>query len=732
MENKPLEIALYGKGGIGKSTICANLSAALAEGGSRVLQIGCDPKHDSTRLLMGGKVLPTVLDYLRDTPVERQELSAVLGTGCRGIGCIEAGGPQPGVGCAGRGIISAFEFLAKNRSKENYDIVLYDVLGDVVCGGFAVPIRREYAQAIFLVTSGEFMALYAANNILRGIRNYDGDRHRRVAGIIFNRRNIAGETERVERFARAVGLPICAEVPRSDVFARSEERKCTVLDLPEEVPEKQIFRRLAEEISSGLTLREALPLTDGELERCVLEGAPPERVAAPSPARPADEEPSRPKTDRAPRPAPDAKRPPLYGCAFNGAATAAIHLTDAVVIAHSPRSCAFYTWQNISSPGRKNLFNRGILMPSAISPNFVSTEMDRHDAVFGGMDKLRGRVADAVARKPGAVVVVSSCVSGIIGDDVLTVEELSTPETPVIVIPADGDVNGDYMKGIEMCLHTVAERLVDPRTPPRSRSVNLIGEAGVSNNIDVNYRIIRDLLQDMGIAVNCRFLGDATAEEVRRLTAAPLNILSHDSPDNRKLRRWLEERYGCRFLPECLPVGFRATRDFLEKLGDFFDCREALLPMLRREEAAFLREAEELKAVLRGKRVVMTTINANVDWLLDAAEAAGVEFVWIGVLNYLRQELRATDDPRRRALVEEISDWPAAAEKIAALKPDIVVSNYTSAMPEGDYITDSLSMTQLAGFRSGLDVLERWAKLLENRREGEWSRDRALFEKYYA
>ena len=341
MRSDRMEIALYGKGGIGKSTICSHLSAALAKRGERVLQIGCDPKHDSTRLLLQGRELTTVLEYLKRVSPGEARPEEILAEGYLGIGCIEAGGPRPGVGCAGRGIISAFEFLERNRVKDRYDRIMYDVLGDVVCGGFAVPIRREYADAVFLVTSGEFMALYAANNILRGIRNYDGSTHRRVAGIIFNRRNTAGEEERVERFAAAVRLPVCASVPRSNVFALAEQRNCTVQALKgtERRTEEaetvcRIFDSLAARIGGFLTLYEALPLEDGELEETVLGNARPMAVPAGEAAEGSSEaalkkagektaiEPEA-KEGRTP-----ARRAPLYGCAFTGAATTAVLALD--------------------------------------------------------------------------------------------------------------------------------------------------------------------------------------------------------------------------------------------------------------------------------------------------------------------------------------------------------------------------------------------------------------------
>ncbi|MCQ2501201.1 MAG: nitrogenase iron protein NifH, partial [Lachnospiraceae bacterium] len=266
-----IEIAVYGKGGIGKSTISANLSAAMAVQGRKVLQIGCDPKHDSTRLLMHGETIQTVMEYLKETDPEFADPFDVLREGFKGIGCVENGGPKPGVGCAGRGIISSFEFLNKFKVKDRYDTVVYDVLGDVVCGGFAVPIRREYADVIVLVTSGEYMALYAANNILRGIHSYDGDTECRVAGIVYNERRLPDEDGRVQRFADAVGLPILKKVPRSDAFARAEMEHVTLQELEQCEYEKGVFRELADQIRPGMKLYPAKPLEDMELERVVLQ-----------------------------------------------------------------------------------------------------------------------------------------------------------------------------------------------------------------------------------------------------------------------------------------------------------------------------------------------------------------------------------------------------------------------------------------------------------------------------
>jgi nitrogenase iron protein len=735
----PLELAVYGKGGIGKSTVSANLSAALAMAGQRVLQIGCDPKHDSTRLLMRGEVIPTVLDYLRSVPAPEAKVEEVLRTGAFGIGCIEAGGPQPGVGCAGRGIITAFEFLDKHRVKAPYDQVIYDVLGDVVCGGFAVPVRREYADAIFLVTSGEYMAIYAANNILRGIRNFDGETHRRVAGVIFNRRNLTDEEGRVGRFARAVGLPIVAELPRSPGFAHAEEQGCCLMELEGYGEEKAVFRGLAEKITGELPLWPARPLTDEELERIVLGTT--RQPAAAVPAAPADTE---RKKSAASAPAPERPRPdrpPLYGCAFNGAATAAVHLTDALVIAHSPRACAFYTWQNISSPGRKNLFNRGILMPSAISPHFECSDMDHASAVFGGMEKLRRQVEAALERKPGAVIVISSCVSGIIGDDIRSLEALSTPETPVIAVPADGDISGDYVSGIRDCLHILAEKLIDRGAEPEKDCVNLVGEMAISYNNEPNVRALRSLLEGLGLRLNCRFLGDARCEELRGFLKAPLNILDSESADNLELKAFLEERFGCRFLPGRLPVGFEATAAWVRELGAFFGCTERAEALIRREREAVEADAKALRRTLFGRTLVLTTINEDMDWILSAAKAAGMKVAWVCVMNYLRTPLRVSRDRETLAVTEEVTSGERIREQLERLQPDLVLTNYAGGeAARGSWLSDTVPSSPLAFFRSALPVVQRWETMFREKdrgsvlreKGGAWKHDRELFQKYFA
>lgn len=243
------KIAIYGKGGIGKSTTTSNLSAALALKGYKVMQIGCDPKADSTKGLMGGKRIPTVLDQLREKK-DDVTLSDIVFEGYGGVLCVESGGPTPGIGCAGRGIISAFEKLAELEAFETYnpDIVIYDVLGDVVCGGFAMPIREGYAREVFIVSSGEMMALYAADNIARAVKNFASRGYARVAGLILNARNVENEREIVEKAVKEIGTEVVAYIPRCKDIQLAEGKGGTVLQYVKGSQMCDIYNELADTV----------------------------------------------------------------------------------------------------------------------------------------------------------------------------------------------------------------------------------------------------------------------------------------------------------------------------------------------------------------------------------------------------------------------------------------------------------------------------------------------------
>ena len=243
-----IRLAFYGKGGIGKSTVVSNLSMVLAGRGCRVLQIGCDPKADSTLLLRQGKKLPSVMDLVR----ARQPfgLSDLVMEGRPGIFCAEAGGPLPGFGCAGRGIITALEKLEELGVYETCrpDVVLYDVLGDVVCGGFAMPMRDGCADQVYVVTSGENMSIYAAANICTAVENFKKRGYAKLGGLVLNRRGAVREEEKVRELAEDFKAEILGDIRRSSLIPQAEEAGVTLMDFAPDSPEGEDFRKLADRI----------------------------------------------------------------------------------------------------------------------------------------------------------------------------------------------------------------------------------------------------------------------------------------------------------------------------------------------------------------------------------------------------------------------------------------------------------------------------------------------------
>ncbi|MCL1912404.1 MAG: nitrogen fixation protein NifH [Eubacteriaceae bacterium] len=739
-----MEIAIYGKGGIGKSTVAANLSAAMSMNGSSVLQIGCDPKHDSTRLLLGGRRLDTALDYMRNTNPPDYNLNAILATGFAGVGCIEAGGPQPGVGCAGRGIISLFELLSTFQLKGRYDATMYDVLGDVVCGGFAVPIRREYADTIFIVTSGEFMALYAANNILRGIRNYDGSQAR-VGGVILNRRGIDDEADRVQAFCSAVGLPVIADIPRSSAFMEAEAKNMTLAESSPKCPEAIIFDLLAKAVINGVQKHEARPLSDEDLEHIVLGATFSEKAEASGIAGDIATSANLPACIEA-----QAKNSfldfssskrylsksvangeALSSCAFNGALYVATQIRDAVVIAHAPKSCVYISYNGMGGTGRRRLFERGSLLPSSVSPNLVATDMGEPEMVFGGMEKLEQKVAEVMAGKPKAIIIASACPSGIIGDDIDQARALGNAGTPIFTLKADGNMTGDYSQGTMMSYIELARQVIDTRVQPEENLVNILFERPSYRNTPELFEAVEGYLLAMGVKVNCRFLCETDYESLAGFNKAALNLLANDDYSTRQLKGFFETEFGAKFFGRKLPIGFGDTVDWLREIGGIYGKQDVAESIVALNKERYEKATSRLRASLEGKRLMVVTYSHDLDWLLGAAVDSGIEIAKLCIIK------SSSDEGFRTKIsdgffIEEDYDISKREADIALLKPDILLSNYTSNAPSEVAVVDALQMVHDTGFFAGLDYIERWAGLLALGLRGEWENDERLFNQYYS
>ncbi len=267
------QIAIYGKGGIGKSTTTQNLTSSLAEMGKEIMVVGCDPKADSTRMLLGGMDQTTVLDTLREEGQDI-ELDDIMrrGTDFENIRCVESGGPEPGVGCAGRGIITSINMLETlGAYTDELDYVFYDVLGDVVCGGFAMPIREGKAEEIYIVASGELMAMYAANNICKGIKKYAETGGVRLGGIICNSRKVDGELELLESFAEELGSQLIYFVPRDNIVQRAEINKQVVVAYDPDSNQAQEYRGLAKAVDENEMFVIPTPMEQDDLEDLMME-----------------------------------------------------------------------------------------------------------------------------------------------------------------------------------------------------------------------------------------------------------------------------------------------------------------------------------------------------------------------------------------------------------------------------------------------------------------------------
>lgn len=698
------QIAMYGKGGIGKSTMAANISVALAKKGLKVMQIGCDPKHDSTRLLLGGKAQSTVLDYVRNTPIAKRKLDDVIMIGTEGVICTEAGGPEPGIGCAGRGILTTFDTLKKlGADGLDVDVKVYDVLGDVVCGGFAVPLRGEYADGIILVTSGEFMAMYAANNIMKGLSNFDTGSPRLI-GILLNSRGVVGEEELVRRFAAATGTEVIAVMPRDKLFADAEGKGHTVREL---YPDSDISKAVDEIAQRIIDVSEGKvecvyphPLDDDQLSDLAAG-----REIRPGGASGVTRYPCGGCTGCAKRSIKDTRI--MMSCAAYGALAAYMKMNDFAVVLHGPESCLYF--MNTSrSKAVLELYDREIF-DVAPAQNVRCTMMDDAVSIFGGVKYLEKAIDDTVADGFSRIAVVTTCMPGIIGDDCVSVIDRKMKQYPGVdiqYVPTDGDVVGDYTDGFMMAASNIVQ-MIDQSVVPEPNSINLIATSFFDLHSKKHMQELERMLDRFGLKVNCRFIDETTSSTIQNFCKGTYDMLLTDTANNRELWDMIHQRTGRVLFPVPLPVGRYDYEEWLDRMGDLTGKREEAEEEIGSVESEYAAFIDAHRHRFEGKKVILLNrLSYNIDWLIDMLLDLKVDFIRIACQpNPRRKQLAAVS--RHIGLITQDYDSDNLKKDISENRPDLIISDIM--MP-----TDGVRFARVGKIGLGLKPSLDYVEYLEN------------------
>ena len=691
------QVAIYGKGGIGKSTASANISYLLSKEGLKVVQIGCDPKHDSTRLLLGGKTQVTILDYL-GSESEGDE-SNVIAKGKNGVICMETGGPEPGVGCAGRGILTAFDFIKeKSIVPKDTDVVIYDVLGDVVCGGFAVPLRKQYANVVFIVTSGEFMSLYAANNVLKGIRNFDnGDS--RLAGLILNSRGNENEYEYVKNFADAVGLPIVAVIPRSKLFSTAESNGMTVSEMFPDSNEtnsyKAVVTAIERELKGNTSLHPANPLNDDDLD-LVAKGI---RV--------------RPKEfSHNTRVLATTERSALRSCGIRVVSNCCLSILDADLVVHGPMSCAHY----YSSAYDRRILNEGRTELKSVNYRTFPTCLDDHASIFGGGKMLASVVEKRAASGTRLIFVITACVPGIIGDDTENIcmeIEKKHPGTRIVPIPMDGILCGGGIQAMNMAIERICG-LADPDVEPCKDLVNIIGYAESDDRILNASDETERILKAVGLRINCKFLHRNKSEEIIGFRRGMMNVLFSSGMTINHQAGIVKKATGVGFYREPLPRGLAQTEGWIRRFVKSQGCdpgpAESLITEMKKE---YLEGMEPLKSRFEGTTsIIYIDTSADIEWLLETLEAMGVKTLEILCPTNSKWNMSDCDLKTSRDVPvlydKNVGDLEA---EIESLKPTFAIgTNYTlSSLKTLHMVVEP----PRPGVKSCMEIARRIARMIE-------------------
>ncbi len=414
----------------------------------------------------------------------------------------------------------------------------------------------------------------------------------------------------------------------------------------------------------------------------------------------------------------------LFGCAFNGTVHTVTQIRDALTLVHGPRSCAFLSSQGLVSAARRLRDHFGARFDRGV-PQIQCSDMDEHTVIFGGNGALEEAVRRAAAASPGLLCVVTTCASGIIGDDArLVVKALQGDNgaAPILLFPADGDLTGDYMQGVLDAMRTVAEELIDPTIQPEDDTVNVVAEKNLAVNTEANFEVLRELLGRLGIRVNCRFIRRTSTEEIARFRRARLNLLATDDAFGLVVRELFMDRFDSAFATNPFPLGFQATVEWLLEIAGHFDRIGSAEAIIEQHRTAYQAMVARLRPELEGKRVFIAAQNHRIDWVLETALDLGMHIVKVGILESIWDDSFLS---RYEGRVPMVYPYPRDRrdEDIRALHPDLVLVNYPwRSIPES-VRCDQISVCPDMGFFTGIAAATRWARLLRAPvREG-WRQD---------
>jgi nitrogenase iron protein len=726
-------IAFYGKGGIGKSTILSNVIGALSASGRKILQIGCDPKHDSTRLLLGGFTQTTVLEQLNTTG--SVSLNSVMLTGYNGVKCIESGGPEPGVGCAGRGIIQTLQLLRdQGLNTKQFDYVFFDVLGDVVCGGFAVPMRDGYTDEVYIVTSGEIASIYAANNIAKGLKRF-ATSHGKLGGIIGNERGTRNEREVIEQFAKKIGTEMIAFIPRSDLISQAELHSKTITEFAPDTDLAKVFLSIANHIERHQNPVIPSPLSEDELDFFLHEycydskilqeikfSQPvasknithPESSAKSTPV-PMDSQTTNKKNQKV------CDSEPVHGCSLSGAFNVISQIKDAVALMYSPQGCSYLSFcthlHQSFFPGSE----------SPYLPNLLCTNMNATDVIFGGTKNLQETLLCMQKRFPSQpIFLITSCPAGIIGDDVdAIIAKLTTEKQKIFHVSSDGVMGGDFYSGMFNAYQLVAKQFIDETITPENDTVNLIGEQNLSTTANLNFQAISQILHALGLKINCRFIRQTSLDEIRKFKKAKVNIPIINHSTISALTDYLDAHFNTETIEAPAPIAFKQTAEFTRAVAQYFGKESSAERLIEQAKISYEHEMAQLRPNFAGKKaLIINSHGCNIDWLISTFADLQVSISKISLFDVAYPQERpipkSNNEPKVYRSMSELE------ETIHLSRSDFVLTTDPVQLLNS-VACDSIPVLPLYGFNSGLEYAKKLHLKLKIPNNGSWRHDEKLF-----